>query len=408
MYSEIFTKDVVEQQLTSLLERIEKELSKVDDLVLIQKDDGLSFETKYQFIMSLKTDNQVQKILLEQIIFYALKSEKFCPGTFDSTIQNIAEKRSNLRGGFDQSIFENISAMARRHSQIQDLDNLIFDQLTQKDPLISSIVKSAIDLSGFGGKISIQRSESSTPSVELVNGYTFYVNLGWDLSTCLLKPRIVCIDGYVESVSEIHHLLESFGETKETGLILARGFSNDVLHTLRINWDRGSLKVVPAISSFDLEGMNMLVDIATVSCGDVVSSSKGELISSIRIENHPTVDEIHVSPRRVVIRNKRGLERVKEHLNKLKEKREEKSEIEDVSRLIDKRIRSLIPNQAVIRIPNDSKAVLRTQLIDLALRKISFFTSFGVDESNNELKISGYFSQLFWRNILNIGGIIFK
>jgi len=408
MYSEIFTKDVVEQQLTSLLERIEKELSKVDDLVLIQRDDGLSFETKYQFIMNLKTDNQVQKILLEQIIFYALKSEKFCPGTFDSTIQNIAEKRSNLRGGFDQSIFENISAMARRHSQIQDLDNLIFDQLTQKDPLISSIVKSAIDLSGFGGKISIQRSESSTPSVELVNGYTFYVNLGWDLSTCLLKPRIVCIDGYVESVSEIHHLLESFGETKETGLILARGFSNDVLHTLRINWDRGSLKVVPAISSFDLEGMNMLVDIATVSCGDVVSSSKGELISSIRIENHPTVDEIHVSPRRVVIRNKRGLERVKEHLNKLKEKREEKSEIEDVSRLIDKRIRSLIPNQAVIRIPNDSKAVLRTQLIDLALRKISFFTSFGVDESNNELKISGYFSQLFWRNILNIGGIIFK
>jgi len=408
MYSEIFTKDVVEQELTFLLERIEREINKVEDLVLLQKDEGLSFETKFQFIMNLRGENPVQKILLEQIIFYALKSEKFCPGTFDLTIQNIAENRSNLRGGFNQSIFENQFQMVRRHCQTQDLDERVFSPLSQKDPLISQVVKSAVELAGFGGKISVQRSESSVPSVELVNGYTFSVNLGWDLSTHLLKPRVVCIDGFVESVSEIHHLLESFGESKETGVILSRGFSNDVLHTLRVNWDRGTLKVVPVVSPFDLEGMNMIADISIVSCGDVVSSAKGELISSIRLLDHPIVDEVYVSPGRLVVRNKQGWERVRTHLNSLKEKRGERSNIEDVARLIDKRIRSLIPNQVVIRIPNDSRAVFRSQLIDLALRKISFFTSCGIDFSTCEERISRYFSQIFWRNTLNVGGIIFK
>ena len=408
MYSEICTKENIELELSSLLERIESELSKVDDLVLIQKEDNISFETKYQFIMNLKTDNRVQKILLEQIIFYALKSENFCPGTFDLTIQNIAEKRSNLRGGFNQINFVDLSQVVRRHCQTQDLDNRVFYPLAQKDPLVSEIVKSAVGLSGFGGKISVQRGESPTPSVELVNGYTFSVNLGWDLSTCLIKPRVVCIDGFVESVSEIHHLLESFGVAKETGIIISRGFSNDVIHTLKVNWDRGSLKVVPVVSPFDLEGMNMIADIAIVSCGDVVSSAKGELISSIKLEDHPIVDEVHISPGRIVARNKQGSERVRSHLNELKRKREEKSEVEDVSMLIDKRIRSLIPNQVVIRVPNDPSAVLRTQLIDLSLRKISFFASWGVDDHHHEQKISRCFSQMFWRNILNVGGVIFK
>ena len=411
MYSEIYNKESIDKEFQSLIAGVRPGLQNISEEILVMKDDLLSIQTRFQFIFSYKTKNKIQKSLLEMMINYALLSEKTVPGTFDIVIQNIAEnyRKFDHKNGLIKS--ETSSEMVCRPPQKEDISKHVVNPMKLRDRVCGSIFESAISLAGFGGKIFVERSSAQVNSIELVSGFSFPVTNGWDTNSKFKNARVICVDGYVESVSEIHHLLEDCSSSKESLLLVSRGFSNDVLHTLRVNWDRGSLKVFPVIVPFDLEGINSINDIVIVSGGDLVSSTKGDLISSIRIHNYPTVDEINILPGKIVILSKNSRIRVASHIEYLKKKREEKSQIEDVSKLIDKRIKSLSPSQVIIKLVDDRDFVKRSQLIDIGLRQISSIMNSGV--FSNELREDSlikfcvhHFSQKFFSYFKDLGSVI--
>jgi hypothetical protein len=411
VYSEIYNIDSIDKEFKSLILDILPGLQKISEEILLVKEDLLSIQTKFQFIFSYKTKNKIQKSLLEMMINYALLSEKTVPGTFDSVIQNIAENylKFNHKNGLIKS--ENISEMVCRPPRKEDVFRYVINPMKSRDRVCGSIFESAISLAGFGGKIFVEKSFAQVSSVELVSGYSFPVTNGWDSNTKFKNSRVICIDGYIESVSEIHHLLEDSSSSKESILLISRGFSNDVLHTLRVNWERGSLKVFPSIVPFDLEGINSINDIAIVTGGDLVSSTKGNLISSIKIHDFPTVDEINIFPGKVIILSKKSKNRVLSHIEQLKRKRDDKEEIEDLSRLIDKRIKSLTPSQVIIKLVDDRDFIKRSQLIDIGLRKISSVMNSGVflneskDETFDKICVQ-HFSQKFFSSFKDLGSVI--
>ena len=58
---------------------------------------------------------------------------------------------------------------------------------------------------------------------------------------------VICFDGIVEKVSEIHSILESSASENKSLVIFAHGFSPDVSNTLFKNYESGSLKVFPFV-----------------------------------------------------------------------------------------------------------------------------------------------------------------
>jgi hypothetical protein len=411
VYSEIYNKENIDTEFKDLLQNLKPGLRNIQEEILVLKDETLSIQTRFQFIFSFKAKNKIQKSLLEMMINYALLSEKTIPGTFDRVIQNIAENYRKLDHKIGLDNYPTSSQMVCRPPVKEDISKWVISPLKSKDRLCGSLFESAISLAGFGGKIFVEKSSAQVNSIELVSGYSFPVTNGWDTNTKFKNARAICIDGYVESVSEIHHLLEDSSSSKESLLLVSRGFSNDVLHTLRVNWDRGSLKVFPTIVPFDLEGINAINDIAIVSGGDLVSSTKGDLISSIKIHNYPTVDEINILPGKIILLSKKSKNRVSSHIEQLKRKREDKSEIEDLSRLIDKRIKSLTPSQVIIKFVDDRDFVKRSQLIDIGLRQISSIMNTGIISAEKEGDFSAeiciqYFSERFFSYFQGLGAVI--
>jgi chaperonin GroEL (HSP60 family) len=241
------------------------------------------------------------------------------------------------------------------------------------------MVREALTLAGFRGRIIVEKTLSMTPSVELVRGYTFDVRLGFPIDFSVANPRIACVDGFIESVSEVHHLLEAAATSREPCVFFVRGLTDDVIHTLRVNHDRGTLRVFPAIVPFDLDGMNTLVDVAVVSGSDVVSSLKGELISSIDFHRLPIVERVTSFKGNTVIMESRTAQAVRSHVARLRSRRVDEG-VDEVGKLLDRRIRSLSPNHVVIRLPEGRDFVVNSQAVDLSLRTVRSCVERGMGE----------------------------
>ena len=108
-------------------------------------------------------------------------------------------------------------------------------------------------------------------------------------------PKIFIVDGIIETISEIHQILDASSKKKIPCVIVARGFNEDVQNTLAVNMTYGRLDVYPIAVPIDEIGANQLFDIAAVCSSDVVSSLKGEIISSKKFEDIKSVDLVDIS-----------------------------------------------------------------------------------------------------------------
>ncbi len=188
------------------------------------------------------------------------------------------------------------------------------------------LAKVTLDLAG-SSSAHISNKVGLNTVVTVDKGYTFKVgptDLFWSASEAslvsLYNSKVVCIDGIVESISEIHSIMDKSFSTGQSTVLFARGFHDDVVNTLAVNHSRGKLNVIPVVIPYDIMGVNQLVDIAVCSGCDVVSSIKGELISTIEWDDLVEVDRIVISKKGVVIENEDSLKRVANHKKQIQRK----------------------------------------------------------------------------------------
>jgi chaperonin GroEL (HSP60 family) len=198
----------------------------------------------------------------------------------------------------------------------------------------------------------------------------------------LINPKVIVFDGYIENVSEIHHLLEKSFEAKEQVLLFHRGISADVLNTLVQNWKRGTLRIIPIQVPFDLEGINQINDIAIVCKSDLISSLKGDLLTSVKYECLSNIDQAITSNNAITILNETSSLDVKLHRNNLYKKRLESHE--DVQKYIDVRIKSLSPGLVTCYIPDQFDFFQKKQNIDRVLRAYRCLLNHGTIIINND------------------------
>jgi len=286
----------------------------------------------------------------------------------------------------------NISNLSRRTSK-----DIAFRSIRKYigNPLASSIVLQACDMTGHNGQLYIDKDYTSSTSIELTNGYTFPLCLEQNFAVSTkteewkeFSVKVLIIDGIIESIGEINRILEYFHDEKRPGIIFARGFNDEVLGTLSVNKSRETLNVVPVIVPYDLAGINTLVDIAVVANSDVVSSLKGDIISGIDPSEIVTVDKVIVNNNSVIISNEKSSDRVRRHINNILEQKNE-TNVNDKKDLLDKRTKALSSVCTNIKLANnlDNKDAIYLQ-VQHGINLLKHICRYGTIDSRKALERS--------------------
>jgi hypothetical protein len=159
-------------------------------------------------------------------------------------------------------------------------------------------VKKLVRLGACGRSVALQEGSHLGTVVKFVSGeeirgsidplFNSRTNVG-DLAEEFYG---VAIDGIVESVSQLHRILES--NVEEKIVVLARGFLPDVANTLAENWSLKRLGVIPfVVSGWGVENFLNLQD-AGFEC---VSSEAGNVITNAKLQK---IIEMRVSRDRII------------------------------------------------------------------------------------------------------------
>lgn len=143
--------------------------------------------------------------------------------------------------------------------------------------------------------------------------------------------------------------------------------SEDVTHTIKVNNDRGIMSLYPYHVQFDVDNVNTLVDIATVTGCDVVSSHKGQLMSGIKVSDLVKVDSSNLRQDKITIKNSNTKRIVKNHIKHIREKM---IVTPDLTEVLQKRVRSLTSSCIEIALPNDYNYAADSMELDEAIRHV--------------------------------------
>ena len=275
--------------------------------------------------------------------------------------------------------------------------DVVFDAIKRvvSDELVYRIVCEAIILAGSECKIVLDDSAADDITIEKLAGFVFSISpdaafyRGEEWSAT--NVRCFVVDGLIESVSEIDTLLTRCNTERVPMVIFARGYKDDVIATLRLNYARQTLNVIPVVVPFALKTVNVLNDLAVATGARFVSSLSGDLISTVGFDDLGIVDRIVCRGSSVSIENPRAIKAVTLLTNELSKKRSN-SWIEDEREILAQRIRSLTTARVVIRVPM-SLGVRASRLredVDQALRTVRTVLHHGVVSDETLSKIRHY------------------
>lgn len=251
-------------------------------------------------------------------------------------------------------------------------------------PKLSSMLYEAINLGGLESKILCETTKNSKSCIELRNGYNFKIkppnefydkNNRWQRN----NVKVLIIDGVVDKVSEIDHLLQICNQTKTPMLICAQGFHKEVLQTLKVNFYKQTLDVLPVEIFFDIDNLNIINDIAVVCDTDIVSSLKGQVLTFIKYEDLKFVDSVVCFGQTLTINNEKGKLRAKNQFTQLMQQIDHSATNEMLMKSLNNRIRSLTTNVVTLKIAsiNKSENIKDLEKIDLGIRTFQHLIKFG-------------------------------
>jgi hypothetical protein len=393
-YTNYVVKQDVERNFIKNLENLEQNIDKVQLAIT----DDLNYLTKnsYQLIANLMTANdKVGKIFFNELINTCfqieLKSQESSYYFIKAFISFAKEFVKNQDRNYSSLVESNKANSAQYLTEIlktckpasrEEVDELI--EKICNDSVTATIVKEATNLAGIEGNIVVEETENQNSIVELQFGYNFSVNSfkgfipsfgTWMRS----NVKVLFVDGLIEKVSELDKILSKSFETKIPLMVMAQGFSEEVIATFYTNNSRGNFEVMPVRLEQSLESLNVLNDIAVVCGSDIVSSLKGESLALVDYGQLPTVEKISLTNDVLTINNSSTRGSVIAHLNYLKNRRNEQSynsSVSDLADLTTKRIQNLLSHMVKISLPKTQAKKIKVK-IDNCLRACRTIYTYG-------------------------------
>ena len=352
----------------------------------------------------LKTDNTLQRDLKKCCLALAEKQKYFLNGKlFQTNIWNLPEvaeiivsKRAN------RAVIKNILEMIRNYEQsystigIAACHSIAYDNFLKSDvkyrsnfsTIIKAIEKNIncdisknifLNIKKYGNpqmSVSVTREPVSKPIIKFKNNPSIRIKIpsGFELKESRLKNcKFYMVDGSVSKPSEIMKLLNKSFENKETNYFLVcKSFNEEIMFTLKENYDRSITNVIPLEYGFDLDSINCLPDLASVVGGQPFSPALGDVLSTVDLGRMGSADLVNVLRENIVIGS--TVKQNKNHIANLLKNIENSND--QKRKLLAKRLVSLRGNSCNVSLPKSAN-------FDQAEINIRHATKMLKDMSNN-------------------------
>ena len=211
-------------------------------------------------------------------------------------------------------------------------------------PEAYSIIKEVTSLQSRS-TIQVERSNSTITKIKITKGSSFDVSCPHAAlpSSGEWKKKnvnVFIVDGIIESVSEIHTILEKASEDNNSYLIIARSFLPDVMSTILYNIKRGTIDLIPVSTKIDENTFNIFTDLSVICGTDVVTHLKGDSISQSSKKDLKVLKSVSITENSLKIFNPDSKDKTENHIKNLYIRaRNSKNEIE--ANMIRDRIRRM-------------------------------------------------------------------
>tara|TARA_Y100001970_G_C14259113_1_gene878088 strand:+ start:7064 stop:8377 length:1314 start_codon:yes stop_codon:yes gene_type:complete len=261
-----------------------------------------------------------------------------------------------LKSEYDgERLLEDIQQPKRTKSAtiISEWQKTVHDEYTIKN---KDLFLSAVNQAGSLGSVVVEKT-SAINRVEVDCGskfsctaHSFFDDESLDIIE-FDKCLIAVVDGAIIEVSEIHHLLTYAYERSMPAVIVASNYSDDVANTLRVNWEKGLVKVLPLILNRDLDNINQVKDICEVACTVPISKDTGLLLSAMDFDEQPLNSVVYIRRKSEISikTTKRNFDAIRVLQKEIQESLE-KEKVDDIKKILRKRLSRLSTRKAIVKI----------------------------------------------------------
>lgn len=162
--------------------------------------------------------------------------------------------------------------------------------------------------------------------------------------------RYIIIDGMIDTIGEIYHVLYKAAETKEPYVIFCFGISNEVKDVIIQNNSKGITEIMPVCFKFDEDTINILNDLSILMNTDIVTAKLGQTISQEVRKDLPVGKKIEFDRTGFVLLPNISAEKVNNHRLFLENRIANSSNDKNKSLLID-RVRRMSSKTLSLYIP---------------------------------------------------------
>ena len=207
-----------------------------------------------------------------------------------------------------------ISKMIMKKSNVlkNNKDISLVASLSSASKEIGNIIASAYEEVGFDGEVTVEESKGLETSLEVVKGYSY--DRGYASSYMasndaknnaeLLNADILVTDKKINSVKEILPFLENAVSTGNPLLIICDDMEQEVLNSIVLNKLRGAFNVVVTKApSFGDRKIEILQDIAIITKANFISTTKGDEVSTAKVDVLGKAEKVIVEQNKTIIMN---------------------------------------------------------------------------------------------------------
>lgn len=282
-----------------------------------------------------------------------------------------------------------------------------------EDKTVREIIKWIVNNTNLERNISIEEYKGKEVIIDSIDDFNFLFEYDTDFyknnfGMSVKDYRFIIIDGYIESIGEIHHALFKANETKEPYVIFCHGLSEEVKHNIIKNNAEGRTQFLPVSINFNENTLNVLSDLAVVHNSTVVSSKLGQTISQEMRKELSVGKEITFFQDKILIKTCASDIAINTHKSFLARRINEASNNTNTDILIE-RLKNFSSKTLKIYIPEDSYERKFSRELDYALRFLSNLDKFMIHK-NVKFKTNYFlpdnYNKLVEKKVKNLRNII--
>ncbi|MHB1316928.1 MAG: chaperonin GroEL [Minisyncoccota bacterium] len=266
-----------------------------------------------------------------------------------------------VRSGMESALRDVVQALKEMTKNIKTKDEIRqVAHISAESEEFGKIIADTIDKVGTDGVVTVEESQTFGIESEIVEGMQFdkgYVSAYMVTDTTRMEAEykdtpILITDKKISAIKDVLPLLEKIAATgKKDLIIIADDVDGEALSTFVINKLRGGFNVL-AIKApgFGERKKEVLVDIATVTGGTVISDETGIRLENIELNHLGKANKVISNKDNTIIVGGKGKKAdIVERVKQIKAQRESTKAKYEIEKL-DERIAKLSGGVAIIRV----------------------------------------------------------